>query len=149
MSAPSADRHPRAAVTGAGLQKRRFDTVDLVIQGFTLRQIAEHHKLDYPTAREDYLAGMALLRDHSLEATKALCDEVTARQRMLIASNMARARAGDVKAATIVQRADEMLISIWGLRSLKVEMTEIPSDPNIAVAMEAYLTGIAEKPPKR
>jgi hypothetical protein len=148
MSEPSAK--PRRAVisrepTSVELQQRRFDTVDLVIQGFSLRQIGEHHGLNVSDVRRDYLIGMETLRDHSIEATKALRDEVTARQRLLIASNMAKARAGDVRAATIVQRADEMLVSIWGLRSLRVEIPDPEPDPDIAVALEAYLTGITEK----
>ena len=135
----------RKAATTMELSKRVCDTVDLVVQGFTLRAIADRHKIDWRQARADYLTGVQLLADRSLEATLALRDEVTMRQRVLIASNMPRARAGDLKAAMIVQRADDILISIHGLRSIKVDMPEPDPDPLIAEAMEAYLEGVADK----
>lgn len=136
---------PRAAVTSVELSRRVLDTVDLVVQGFSLRSIADRHKIDWAQARDDYFAGMRALNDRSMDATLALRDEVTARERVLIASNMTRARAGDKGAATIVQRADELLVSIWGLRSIRVDLPEPDHDPMLAEAMEAYLEGVAEK----
>lgn len=137
--------HAAQAETSVELSQRQLDTVELVVQGVSLRAIAERHGLKYREVREDYLNGMRIINDRSIEATLALRDEVTMRQRLLIFSNMPKARAGDRAAAAIVQRADEMLMSIWGLRSVKIEKAEIPADPVIAAAMDAYLTGITEQ----
>lgn len=125
------------------LTQRTLDTVDLVVQGVSLRAIAERHGLQIREVREDYLAGMKVLSDRSIEATLALREEITMRQRLLIASNMKKARDGDRSAAAIVQRADEMLIWIHGLRSVTEKRAEIPADPLITEAVEAYLAGVA------
>lgn len=136
---------PHVAATSAELEQRQLDTVDLVVQGIPLRAIAKKHGCSLGQVHADYGAGMKKLADRSMDAIVALRDEITLRQKSLIAANMPAARAGDKSAALIVQRADELLTSVWGLRSLKVTMAEVPRDPMIAEALEAYLTGIAEK----
>jgi hypothetical protein len=126
----------------------RFDIVDLIVNGASLRQVAAHFDITPPEARNEYRAGIDMLRDRSIDASMDLRDEVTMRQRELILSNMARAKAGDVKAATIVQKADDMLTSIWGLRSLRIDPPRRPPDPGIAAAMEGYLAGLDESTKK-
>jgi hypothetical protein len=106
----------------------RFDIVDLIVNGASLRQVAAHFDITPPEARNEY--------------------RVTMRHRELLLSNMARAKAGDVKAATIVQKADDMLTSIWGLRSLRIDPPRRPPDPGIAAAMEGYLAGLDESTKK-
>jgi hypothetical protein len=132
------------AGTTAALVKRRLDTVDLIIQGATLRQVGELHHLAIEAVRFDYFAGLEMVTDRSIKATIALRDEVTMRQRLLIMANMKRALDGDKGAATIIQRADELLVSIWGLRAIKPDF-ELPSDPMLTEALEAYLVGVAEQ----
>lgn len=131
-----------AAGTEAELVARQMDVVDLVVNGASLRQVARHFGIDPEQARRDYAAGLARLIDSSIDRSVALREEVTARQRELILANMPRAKAGDRAAASIVQQADGLLASIWGLRSLRIERPARPRDDALADAVSAYLDGI-------
>lgn len=132
------------AGTDAEVTARDFDIVDLIVNGASLRQCAKHYGIDLNTARAAYARGLAALVDSSIDRSIALREEVTARQRELILANMARAKAGDKSSAMIVQNADSLLASIWGLRSLRIEPPARPRDPAIADALDAYLRGITE-----
>ena len=55
---------------------------------------------------------------------------------------MAHAKAGDKAAAMIVQNADSLLVSIWGLRSLRIDQPARPHDAHLTEAVSAYLDGI-------
>jgi hypothetical protein len=134
--------------TEAERTSMRFDIVDLVIAGASLRQVAKHFDITPPEARQEYRAGLDMLKDRSVDAAMDLRDEVTERQRALIMANLARAKSGDVKSAQIVQKADDLLTSIWGLRSLTIDRPPKPKDPLIASAMEGYLAGLADATPK-
>jgi hypothetical protein len=129
----------------AALDTFPLDVVDLVVNGATIRQVSEHFKVPYKTARSAYMEGLQQVTDRSIDRTIAMREEITARQRILIFSNMARARAGDRAAAQIVARADALLASVWGLRSIRIELPDRPPDPQIAAAMEGYLSGLAEQ----
>lgn len=131
-----------SASTEAELVARQMDVVDLVVNGASLRQVARHFAITGETARQDYAAGLARLVDTSIDRSIALREEVTARQRELILANMARAKAGDRHAAAIVQGADGLLASIWGLRALRTEPPPRPRDDALADAVSAYLDGI-------
>ena len=133
------------AETTLELDQRRLDTVDLIIQGATLRQVADRHGLSLTEVKEDYQIAMRLLNEQSGDRVLDMREEITARQRTLILANMSKARAGDLKAATVVQRADQMLSDIWGLRYIRPEPTEAPHDPMIAAALTVYLEKIAER----
>lgn len=133
------------AETTLELNQRRLDTVDLIIQGATLRQVAERHGIGLTEAREDYQVAMRLLNEHAVDRVLDMREEITGRQRTLILANMSKARMGDVKAATIVQRADQMLADIWGLRYIRPDPTEVPRDPMIAAALAVYLEKVAER----
>jgi hypothetical protein len=130
-----------AAGTEAELVARQMDVVDLIVNGASLRQVARHFKITLNQARADYTAGLAHLIDTSIDRSIALREEVTARQRELILANMARAKAGDRAAASIVQQADGLLASIWGLRSLRIERPR-RGDNALSDAVAAYLDGI-------
>jgi hypothetical protein len=123
---------------------RQFDVVDLIVNGATVKQVADHFLCSIATVRRDYAAGVEALRDRSIETTMALRDEITMRQRSLILANMPRARAGDRASALIVQGADALLASIWGLRSLRIEPPKRPRDPALAAAVEGYLEGLRD-----
>ena len=140
-----------AAGTEAERIARQMDIVDLIVAGASLRQVAKHFKIDPEQARKDYAAGLAHLIDTSVDRSIALREEVTARQRELILANMARAKAGDRAAAAIVQGADGLLASIWGLRSLRIERPPRRGDERLADAVSAYLDGITAgaSPPAR
>lgn len=129
--------------TAAEATAMDFDIVDLIVNGASLRQVAKHFGIDHNAARLAYARGLAALVDGSVERSIALREEVTARQRELILANMARAKAGDAKSAQIVQNADSLLASIWGLRSLRIEPPARPRDAAITDAVEAYLEGVA------
>jgi hypothetical protein len=134
----------RKAATEAEDVAHVFEVVDLIVSGATLRQVAEHYKCTLDTVRADYQLGLSLLIDRSVDRSMALREEITARQRALIFANMVSARAGDKNAAAIVNRADALLASIWGLRSLRVEAPPRRGDPTIAAALEGYLTGLTD-----
>ena len=142
-----------AAGTEAEMTALEMDIVDLVVNGASLRQVAKHFKIDPETARLHYAAGLARLIDTSIDRSVALREEVTARQRELILANMSRAKAGDKASAAIVQSADNLLASIWGLRSLRIERPRPrrASGDHLADAVSAYLDGItaASPPPTR
>jgi len=138
-----------SAGTEAELITRQLDVVDLIVNGATVRQVSTLHKRDMAEISRDYAAGLAMLRDHSIDASIALRDEITARQRALILANMPRARGGDRVSAQIVNQADGLLASIWGLRSLRVERPPRPGDPGISDAVAAYLVGLADSVPKK
>jgi hypothetical protein len=125
------------AETPAALITRRLDTVDLIVQGASLRQVAERHEVDYFTARNDYYEGLAMLSDRTAKAVVAMRDEVTMRQKALIFANMKLAQMGDSKAATVVQNADSMLVSLWGLRSVRLEAAATPDSP-LREALNTY-----------
>lgn len=126
------------------LIRRKLDTFDLVVQGATIRQVAERHGIHYSEARQDYLDAIAMLNERTMESVAAMRDEITARQRTLILANMPRARAGDDKAANIVQRADNLLVGLWGLRTARLDVTVKRSD-TLDDALSAYLQGVADK----
>lgn len=128
----------------AEIIERRLTTVDLVVMGATIRQVAERHDVDYFTAREDYLEGMRLVNERTMEAVVAMRDEVTMRQKALIRTNMPLAMKGDEKAARIVQSADNMLTGLWGLRSAKIEITHRQEDSSLSDALDAYLNAVVE-----
>lgn len=132
-----------AAGTEAERIARQMDVVDLIVNGASLRQVARHFAINITTARADYAAGLAYLMDSSIDRSIALREEVTLRQKELILANMARAKAGDKSSAAIVQSADNLLASIWGLRSLRIERPARPRDDALADAVSAYLVGIA------
>jgi hypothetical protein len=134
-----------AAGTEAEYVARQMDVVDLIVNGASLTQVAKHFKIHPETARDDYTAGLARLVDTSIDRSIALREEVTARQRQLILANMARAKAGDKASAAIVQAADNLLASIWSLRSLRIEHTPRPRDSMLADAVSAYLDGITAR----
>ena len=129
--------------TEADLVARQMDVVDLIVSGASLTQCARHFKIHIETVRDDYKAGLARLTDNSVDRSLALREEVTARQRELILANMARAKAGDRSSAAIIQAADNLLASIWGLRSLRIERPARPNDGVLGDAVSAYLAGIA------
>jgi DNA-binding CsgD family transcriptional regulator len=134
-----------AAGTEAEATALEMDVVDLIVAGASLTQVAKHFKIDRETARDHYTAGLERLMDTSIDRSIALREEVTARQRELILANMARAKAGDRASALIVQGADNLLASIWGLRSLRVERPHVRrSDGALSDALDAYLSGILE-----
>lgn len=135
---------PPKTETDAEATVRQFAIVDLIVAGASLRQAATHFKLPFSTVRNEYEEGVAVLRDRSIDQAAMLRDEITMRQRTLIFANMSKARAGDRAAAAIIHAADSLLASIWGLRSLRVEMVPRERDPGIAAAMEAFLVGIDE-----
>ena len=132
------------AETDAELITRQLDTVDLIVAGATLRQVAKAHGVEMSQVRVDYAAGLEILRDKSVDRSLQLREEITARERRLVFANMTRAMAGDKTAAMIVQHADQVLASIWGLRSLRVETPAREPDPAIASALSAYLAGLQE-----
>ena len=141
-----------AAGTEAEYVARQMDVVDLIVNGASLTQVAKHYGIAVETARQDYTAGLARLTDTSIDRSIQLREEVTARQRELILANMARAKAGDRAAASIVQQADNLLAGIWGLRSLRVERPRARrNDDALTDAVSAYLDGIlaASPPPGR
>jgi hypothetical protein len=129
--------------TSAELMQRRLDTVDLIVMGATIRQVAERHDISYIEARDDYFKGMAILNDRTAEAVVAMRDEVTTRQKALIRANMPAAMKGDEKAARIVQSADNMIAGLWGLRSARLEVTH-KRDDTLASAMNEYRSQIVE-----
>lgn len=131
-----------AAGTEAEFVARQMDIVDLIVNGASLRQVADHYKIDWATARADYTAGLARLIDTSIDRSIALREEVTARQRALVLANMPRAKAGDRSSAAIIQAADNLLASIWGLRSLRIERPARPRSDALADAVSAYLDGV-------
>jgi hypothetical protein len=131
-----------AAGTEAERVARQMDVVDLIVNGASLPQVARHYKIDLERARDDYVAGLARLVDTSIDRSLALREEVTARQRLLIFENMPRARVGDRTAAAIVQNADSLLASIWGLRSLRIDRPARPGSDPLSDAVSAYLDGI-------
>jgi hypothetical protein len=139
---------PSATETDAEVVTRQFAIVDFIVAGASLRQTATHFKLSVAECRREYQAGVEILRDRSIDSALTLRDEITARQRSLIFANMSKARAGDRPAATIIHNADALLASIWGLRTLRVEMAPRPKDPGIAAAMEGYLAGIEAATPR-
>ena len=136
---PTLDR----AMSDAELVTRRLDIVDLIVHGASLRQVAKHFKISHELVRIDYAAGLELLRDRSVDRSLQLREEITARERALIFANIERAKAGDKSSAMIVQHADQVLASIWGLRSLRVETPAREGDPQLADAVTAYLHGLA------
>ena len=133
-----------SAATDAELITRQLDTVDLIVNGATVRQVAELFVRDMSDVTVDYHAGLALLIDKSIDRSIALREEITARQRSLVFANMPKARSGDRAAAQIVIAADGLLASIWGLRSLRIERPPRTGDPGIADAVGAYLEGLAD-----
>ena len=128
--------------TEADKMALRFAIVDLVVNGATLRQIGTTYKISPEEARQEYHRGLAMLNERSIDDALAMRDEVTARQKALILANLPKAKAGDLKAAMIVQKADDLLTSIWGLRSLKIDVPRRPGDAGIADSVEAYLASI-------
>lgn len=135
----------RRAETTMELTQRRLDTVDLIIQGATLRQVADRHGLMVEEVREDYRIAMNALNDRSADRVLDMREEITARQRAMVLANMAQARMGDVKAAAIVQRSDQILCDVWGLRYIRPAMEDVPRDPTIAAALSVYLAKVAER----
>lgn len=137
--------------TDAELITRQLDTVDLIVGGATVRQVAAHYGLDMHTVRDDYHAGLNLLTDRSIDRSIALREEITLRQRALILANMPRAKAGDRISAQIVQNSDALLISLWGLRSLRADPPARRTTSELAEAVEAYLDGVTagSLPPAR
>lgn len=133
-----------SAGTAAELISRQLDVVDLIVNGATVRQVAQLFKRDMGQIRIDYAEGLALLTDRSIDRSMALREEITARQRALVFANMPAARSGDRAAAQIINQADGLLASIWGLRSLRVEHPPRPGDPGISDAVTAYLAGLAD-----
>ncbi len=133
---------PPATETDAEVVARQFAIVDLVVAGASIRQAADHFKLSTATCRREYEQGVEILRDRSIDQAKYLRDEITMRQRTLIFANMSKARAGDRAAAQIIHNADSLIASVWGLRSLRVDMEPRRGDPGIAAALEGYLVGL-------
>ena len=133
--------------TEAELVARQMDVVDLIVNGASLRQVSKHFKIEYEQARLDYAAGLRRLTDNSIDRSLAMREEVTARQRELILANMARAKAGDRSSAAIIQAADNLLASIWGLRSLRIDRPARRGDDALTDALSAYLAGIASATP--
>jgi len=134
----------RSASTEAELRVRQLDTVDLIVGGATVRHVSEHFGRDVEDVRKDYAAGLALLVDKSVDRAVQLREEVTARQRALILANMPKAKAGNLQSAHIVAAADNLLASIWGLRSLRIDPPVREGDARLADAVEGYLAGLAE-----
>ena len=135
----------KSAKTEADKIARQMDTVNMIVSGATLRQCATTFKTSMENVRLDYAAGLERLRDSSIDYSIQLRDEVTARQRSLILANIVRARAGDKTAAIIVNQADQLLASIWGLRYIKIaHIAPTAKDPGITEAIGAYLQGLAD-----
>lgn len=122
----------------------QLDVVDLIVGGASMRQIAETYSTTLKAIRVAYRCGLERLVDKSADRSMMLREEITARQRSLVLANLARAKLGDRNAAVIVQKADALLASIWGLRSLRVDVLPPPGDPAIAAALDGYLAGLAE-----
>jgi hypothetical protein len=133
---------PTDAVTDAELWQRRLTTVELVVMGASIRQVAERHDVDYQTARDDYFTGLAAVNDRTSDAVIAMRDEVTMRERSLILAMMPLAKAGDTKAAGVIQRADDMIAGLWGLRSARLDVTVRPS--SLQDALNSYLEAAVE-----
>lgn len=136
-------RREAVTVTDAETISFQLDVVDLIVNGATVRQVANHYGCSMSEARAAYVAGLERLTDRSIERSMGMREEITARQRLLIFANMPRAKAGDRQAAQIVDNADQLLASIWAVRSLRVELPPRDPDPGIAAAMEGYLAGLA------
>jgi len=136
--------HRKSASTEAEMRVRQLDTVDLIVGGATVRHVSEHFGRDMEDVRKDYHAGLALLIDRSVDRAIQLREEVTARQRALILANFPKAKAGNPQAASIVHACDNLLASIWGLRSLRIDPPIRDGDPTLADAVGAYLTGLAD-----
>lgn len=130
--------------TDAERHAMRFFIVELVVNGGTIQQAADHFAISHSYARSEYQAGLAEMRERTIDEATDLRDEVTLRQRELILSNMPRAKAGDRSAAQIVQNADLLLAGLWGLRSLPVARKRRPATPAIAEAVEAYVQGVTD-----
>ena len=77
-----------SAKTEAERVDRQMDVVDLIVSGATVRQAAKHFGCTMESVRQDYAAGLDLLRDKSIDYSIALHDEVTARQRSIIMANI-------------------------------------------------------------
>ena len=85
--------------TIAALEARRRETLQLVIAGVPLSAIADKYGLDISTISRDYRRAMANYYGPTQDEAASFRAEITERQRTLIMSNFAAAKAGDPKAA--------------------------------------------------
>ena len=128
--------------TIAALEARRRETLQLVIAGVPLSAIADKYGLDISTISRDYRRAMANYYGPTQDEAASFRAEITERQRTLIMSNFAAAKAGDPKAAGTIQRADSILADIWGLRSMKIDAkVEAVSRDDIERELAAFLAG--------
>ena len=154
LSTAERSRKAKAAHTGhslaedAELVQRRLDTVDLVVMGATIRQVADRHDVDYYTARDDYMRGMEMLNERTARSVAAMRDEVTMRQKAIIMAMLPEAKKGDTKAAGVVQRADDILAGLWGLRSARLEIEDVTmrqsGNDSLQAALDEYLEQVID-----
>lgn len=134
-----ASRYAAKAPNVAALEVRRREILAMVVSGVPLSQIAERYGLDISTISRDYRHA-AKLYGPPEDEVQAWREEISERQRSIIMGHITAARAGDPKAAAVVQRSDSLLSDIWGLKIVKVDHGGLSPD-GIDAEFRAMLAG--------
>jgi DNA-binding CsgD family transcriptional regulator len=133
----------------AELAARCYDVYELMVNGATIRQVADHFGISRSLVQADLARVAVEMNAQGHERALVLREEIIARQRALIFANMPRAKAGDKTSAQIVQHADALIATVAGLRYLRpMEPLEPPvADSPISDAVAAYVKGIMDATP--
>ena len=133
------------APTDHAMIERMYGVFELMVNGASINQIATHYGISHNLVRSDIRHVTEELNEREADRLLAIREEILARQRVLIFSNMARARAGDRAAAAIIQNADALIANVCGIRYLRPATPPHPIvDTTLAAALDAYTTGITD-----